>query len=146
MPDNKRIIEVGGVKMEVDLRYAKQVEHYKVGDNVKVLVQEYGDKFQSFPGIIVGFDNFVERPTIVVSYLKVAYSTAEIVFVYLTKDSKNIEICPMMGEDLVINKEKAIELLDGEILKKEEELIKLKNQKAYFVENFKRHFMKSEGA
>ncbi len=35
MEENKRIIEVAGVKMEIDLRTAKKIENFKVGDNVK---------------------------------------------------------------------------------------------------------------
>ena len=36
--ENKRIIEVNGVKMEIDLRQAKVIDNYKVGDYVKVKV------------------------------------------------------------------------------------------------------------
>ena len=136
----KRIIEIGGVKVEVDLRYATQVESYKVGDNVKVLVKEYSDSFKSYPGVIIGFDNFQVRPTIVICYLKTSYNKAEIVFLYLTKDSKDVEICSMIGNDLAINKTTVLELLDSEIIKKEQELIDLKAQKGYFLVNFGKYF------
>ena len=55
--EQKRIIEVNGVKMEIDLRNAKVVENYKVGDYVKVLIKEY-NSYKSYIGNIIGFDNF----------------------------------------------------------------------------------------
>ena len=140
----KRIIEIGGVKVEVDLRYAKQVESYKIGDNVKVLKKEYSDIFKSHPGVIIGFDNFQERPTIVIAYLKQDYSNSRVEFLYLTKDSRDVEICPMIGEDLIINKTSVIETLDREIIKKEQELIEVKSQRAYFLENFGKYFNREE--
>ena len=37
--EQKRIVEIGGVKIEVDLRTAKRVDSYRVGDPVKVLTK-----------------------------------------------------------------------------------------------------------
>ena len=34
--EEKRIIDINGMKMEVDLRTAKRIDTFKVGDNVKV--------------------------------------------------------------------------------------------------------------
>ena len=53
--EQERIIEIAGVKMEIDLREAKRIEHYKVGDNIKVLVPEYNDTFKVCAGVILGF-------------------------------------------------------------------------------------------
>lgn len=36
MEENKKIIEVNGIKMEIDLREAKIINNYKVGDSVKL--------------------------------------------------------------------------------------------------------------
>ena len=39
-----RVIEINGIKVEVDLRTAKQINQYKVGDNVKLLIKSgYGN-------------------------------------------------------------------------------------------------------
>ena len=35
--EEKRIVEIDGVKIEVDLRTAKRIDTFAVGDNVKVL-------------------------------------------------------------------------------------------------------------
>ena len=67
----KRVVEINGVKMEVDLRSAttQEVNTYKVGDQVKVLIKDYSS-WKDYPGTIVGFDNFKQRPTIIIAYLE----------------------------------------------------------------------------
>ena len=47
MADEKRIIEIDGMKVEVDLRHAKRVDTFKVGDNVKILDKSYEDSHRS---------------------------------------------------------------------------------------------------
>lgn len=91
----KRIIEINGIKVEVDLRTAKRVESFKVGDPVKFLRKEYNDTFKSCPGVIVGFDEFQNRPTIIVAYIDASYSKTDLQFAYINKDSKDQEIAPM---------------------------------------------------
>lgn len=135
-----RIIEVNGVKLEVDLRSAKQIDSYRVGENVKVLIKRYTDTYESHVGVIVGFDNFPSRPTIVIAYLESGYSEAAIKFVYLNKDSKDIEICPMLRDELVVDKLAVTDKIDAQISAKEKEIEKLKAQRQYFLENFQRHF------
>ena len=41
--EEKRIVEIDGVKIEVDLRTAKRIDTFAVGDNVKVLCKEYNN-------------------------------------------------------------------------------------------------------
>ena len=43
--EEKRIVEIDGVKIEVDLRTAKRIDTFRVGDNVKVLCKEYNGDF-----------------------------------------------------------------------------------------------------
>lgn len=136
--DEKRIIEIGGIKLEVDLRHATQVQSYHVGDNVKVLKKKYSDEYTSCPGVIIGFDNFQNLPTIVIAYMEVTYSTAELKIEYLNSASKNVEICAMIGDELAIDKQRALDLLDTAMERKKQELDDLQAKKNYFIENFKR--------
>ena len=59
--ENIRTIEINGIKLEVDLRTAKRIDQFKVGDNVKVL-KKNGGNFQGVPvtdiagELILGFD------------------------------------------------------------------------------------------
>lgn len=137
--EEKRIIEINGVKMEIDLRHAKTIENYKVGDSIKVLIKQY-DNYKSFIGVIVGFDEFQNNPTIVIAYLEVDYNEANIKFVYFNKTSKDVEICPINKWDLPYSKQSVIDKIDREILKKEQEVETLKSKRQVFLEMFGKYF------
>ena len=55
--ENKRIIEINGVKLEVDMSTAKKIDEYRVGDNVKVLKKDYSGNYDVLAGVIVEFVN-----------------------------------------------------------------------------------------
>ena len=136
----KRIIEVNGVKLEVDLSQCRVVENYHVGMPVKVLRKKYGNDFISSPGMIVGFDNFQSRPTIIVAYLQIEYSSAELGFIYYNSDTKDVEICPMNAKDIPIKESEAVGYFNREIAKKETELKEIKAKKAFFLSEFGKTF------
>ena len=132
MDSNKRIVEIGGVKVEIDLRNAKVVNNYKVGDNVKLWKKSYGDSYSSNPGVMVGFDNFEMLPTLVIAYFSDSYNDPELKFEYLNKESKDVEICPMLSEELIITKDGALNKLEKAIQIKEKEIEDLNAKKEYF--------------
>ncbi len=142
MENNKTIIEINGVKLEVDLRTAKVIENYQIGDNVRLLVREYDSKFKTCPAVIVSFDNFKNRPTIVVAYLEIGYATAEIKFAYINNDSKDqFEIAPANYIDETrFKKSDVLAKMNDEINKKEQEIEDIKRKRAYFEDNFKAYF------
>jgi hypothetical protein len=129
------IVEINGIKMEVDLRHAKKIEQYKVGDIVKVLVKEYGDTYASCPGVIIGFDNYQMLPTITVCYLKPGYN-AEVKFISINSKTVDIEICHMPDHEKMLDSATTVQYLDREILKKETEVMELKQKKSFFIENY----------
>jgi len=137
--ETKRIIEINGVKLEVDLRNAKQINQFKIGDKVKVLVPGYNDQIEIWPGMIVGFDDFKSRPAIVVAYLETSYNSASIKIVYVSNDSK-IEITAADEFWIPITKSNVIDIMDREINKKELELIDLQNKKEFFLKRFGKYF------
>lgn len=144
MEKETRIIEINGIKMEVDLRTAKVIENYRIGDSVKLLVESYGDKFDSHLGIIVGFDDFEKHPTIIVAYLALDYSSAEIKFAYINSGSgTKYEICPVNDWDVPFKKQDVLSKIDAEIAKKEEEIRDLTNKRTYFVRMFGQYFEKA---
>jgi hypothetical protein len=128
-------IEINGIKMEIDERYCKVIEQYKIGDPVKVLVKEYED-YKSYPGVISGFNNFPDRPTIVVAYLKTGYMEADVKFVEIHKTSSGVQLCPASDDILKFNKEKATDAFDRLIAAKQLELDEVKRKKSYFIEMF----------
>jgi hypothetical protein len=142
--ENKRIIEINGVKMEVDLRDAKVVENYKVGDNVKVLIKTYGDKFESHIGTIIAFDAYEQTPTIVIAYLKVDYSSVEIKFVHFNRTTNEVELTPLNNWDMPLKKQDIIDQFNKEEEKKKQELQEIQKKRRVFEEMFGKYFEKKE--
>ena len=135
-----RSVEVNGVKLEVDMRTARKVEQYRVGDRVKVLVKEsYGAKYTPHPGVIVGFDAFEKLPTITVAYLSVDYSKAEIKFAYLNAQSEDVEITSDFA-DILVDKGRVSDLIEKAIESKRAEIDDLERKRAYFEAHFARYF------
>lgn len=140
MEESKRIIEIDGVKVEIDLRTAKRVDSFKVGDNIKILDKEY-DTYKVKPGIIVDFAEFQELPTIVIAVFDEGSwsSTPNISFIYYNKNtSKKVEIVSCSEDEIKVSKEGVIERFEREIQKKKSEYEDLKNK----LEYFKTHFLK----
>jgi hypothetical protein len=143
---NTRIIEVNGVKLEIDLMTAKTIENYKVGDPVKVLVKGYSDSYKSFPGVILSFDDFEKLPTINVVYLETDYSSCALKTVAFNEKSADIELAPMRDESLALDKASVLELLESEINKKREELRCAEAKKAIFIKRFGKLFRQEVAA
>lgn len=144
MKEEKRIIEVNGVKLEVDLSQCRVVENYSVGQPIKVLIKGYNDSFTSYPGMIVGFDNFTSRPTIILAYLEHSYNAADIKFVYFNAASKDVELCPMNTKDLGVEREEIMHAMDAQISAKKNEMDGLIARKNYFLTEFGKYFTFSD--
>ena len=140
--DQKQIIEINGIKLEVDMRYAKRIDHFKIGNKVKLLMKEnnYADTHKVRPGVIVGFENFEKLPTIIVAYMKFDYSEASLHFAHINTENEKVEMIHAEEDYLPIDKANTVEQLDREILKKEEELTELKRKKEYFLGHFDKYF------
>lgn len=137
----KKIIEINGIKMEVDLRDAKVVDSYKVGDRVKVLRKSYPDSYESFIGTIIGFDEFRNLPTIIIAYITKTYSSdADIKFVYLNSQSKDIEICKANENELYLDKESIAASFEQAIKNKRDEIKELEQKRDIFLKNFGQYF------
>lgn len=138
---NLQVIEIKGVKFEVDLREAKRIHEYRVGDPVKVLVKEYQDNWKSYTGIIADFIEFQNQPTIVIAYLKIDYSEAKIEFVNINTNTKEeIEIAPLSIYEVEIKKSDVMSMMDKQIEKKREEINEIEYKKNLFEANFGKFF------
>lgn len=135
-----REIEINGIKVEVDLRTCKRIDTFKIGDNVKVLKNQYGEEYKVYSGVIVDFVNFKERPALVVAYFENSYSGVNIKFETITKDSKGIEIAPCLPHEMKLNKDRVVDKFDIEIAAKEREADELRQKKQYFIDNFEKFF------
>lgn len=147
MDQNKQVIEINGVKMEVDLRYAKRIDHITVGTRVKVLRKTYGESYEVKHGIVIGFEPFQKLPTIIVAAAKVDYQQASIEFIYFNAKTEGVEIVVACDDDLMsIDKEDFVKKVDSDIAKKELEIQELKDRKNYFLEKFRCYWQPVEDA
>lgn len=138
MNENIRTIEVNGVKMEVDMRYAKRIDTFKVGDTVKVLDKRNG-KNDMRCGVITDFANFKDLPTMMVAvYRQPEYSwnSPSIEFIPYNSDTKDIEIVGVSNEELQVSHFSVVEMFDSQIQKKRDELNDLIVKRDTFVRYF----------
>jgi hypothetical protein len=141
MEPEKRIIEINGIKLEVDLRHARRVDEFRIGDRVKVLIKEY-QSYKSHAGVIVGFDAFEKLPTIIVAYLDIDHNKAELKYVYInaSKGNEDVEICATTDSDLPFQKEDVLRRMDREIEKTKNEVADLQQKRDLFLARFGQYF------
>lgn len=143
----KTIIEVNGIKLEVDLRYARRIEELRIGDKVKVLRKHaYGDKFVVHPGTIVGFEPFQKLPTIVVAYIDQDWSKAEVKFLHYNSGAEDVEIVAAADEDFHVDRDAIIARFNRQIGEKRREIETIEEQRHYFETNFRAFWQKVEMA
>ncbi|MCL2234317.1 MAG: hypothetical protein FWC02_01400 [Firmicutes bacterium] len=142
--DFMRTIEVNGVKVEIDLRTARKIDTFKVGDNVKILRKDY-DTHKVYSGVIVDFVAFKENPAIVVAYFSDSYAGVEIKFETITQDSNHIEIAACLPHELTINKNRVVDKFNIAIEQKKREADELQQKKDYFIKNFSKFFEEDKG-
>lgn len=144
---NKTVIEVNGVKLEVDLRHAKRIDHLRVGDRVKILRKEPGySEFKVHHGMLIGFDEFKNLPTIVCAYMDTGYNGG-LKFLYYNSESKDCEVIASNDPDMLgIEKDHVLRTMDRDIEKKEQELAELVAKKAFFLAHFQSYWAPMEKA
>ena len=139
------IIEINGIKMEVDLRHAKMVhDNLRVGTKVKLLAKSDYSGPEVYPGIIVGFEPFESLPTIIVAYVKGSYGESSFIhFAYINASEsarKKWELVPSVDDELPVSKENVLGGIDREIKKHEREIEELNAKRTYFLRNFGAYF------
>lgn len=138
--ENKRIIEINGLKCEIDLRNVKKIDEFKVGDNVKVLRKTYGSNYDVLPGVIIEFVYFQALPTIQIAVFKRGYGADCLEFICFNSQSKDIEIAPCSEHELKLEKSAVIDKFNSEIVKKEEEIKDLTARRDWLVKYFEKYF------
>lgn len=133
-----RIVEIGGGHVEVE--DVQSLPTYKIGDRVKVLVKEYGDRYREDVGMIVAFTNFSKLPSITVAHLKRQFGSAELQFTTLNQATTDVEIAPATAVDLLLEKSDILDYFDREILKKQTELKEIETKKSQVLKQFDKWF------
>lgn len=138
--ENKRIIEINGIKLEVDLSTAKRIDEFKVGDNVKVLKKGYNNDYDVLAGVITEFVNFKELPTMIVAVFKQDYSGCRLEFINYNAKTEGVEITPCCEHELKLEKCRVIDKFNQEIEKKRTEMEELIAKRDYFEKYFAKYF------
>jgi len=142
MNEERTIIEINGVKLDVDLRQARRVETLAVGSKVKLLVKtSYGSEPKVHSGVVVGFEAFQSMPTIIVCYLEIEWNETKLHFAYVnTKSAEKYEMVASVDEELPVQKADVLSRMDREIEKKREEIADIERKRDYFLRHFNRYF------
>src|SRR5690606_10723845 len=135
------IVEINGVKMEVDLRHAKVVhENLRVGTKVKVLAKSDYSGPNVYAGVIVGFEPFPSLPTIIVAYMDTGYNDG-LKFAHVnSKSTDKWELVPSIDDELPIAKGDVLAQFDRQIEQKEGELRELQSKRDFFLRHFNTYF------
>lgn len=137
---NKRIIEINGIKMEVDLRTAKKINTFKVGDPVKVLDMNYSNA-QIKAGVIVGFAEFEKHAAIEIMVLDDGYSGVNFNFITIKNgDDCKYEMVHYNNYEKIFTQSNVIDKFTREIEKKKIEIEELERKKKYFIDDFQKAF------
>lgn len=138
MSEEKRIVEINGVKIEVDMRYARRIDEFKVGDTVKVL-DNRNDKNEMRTGVITDFANFKELPTIMVAIYKApTYWTDSptIEFIPFNAETENVEIVGVTAEETIVSRDTIVAKFDDEIARQRDKLNDLIIKRDTFIKYF----------
>lgn len=144
--ETKQIVEINGVKLEVDMRYAKRIEELRIGSKVKVLIKAYSDDFNCYAGVVVGFEPFPDRPTIIVAYIETGYNKAEMKLLHWHKGSKDHQIIASLDDDFSVSKAETLGWFDREEQKKLDEIAEIQAKRRYFLDRFQAYFDEVEPA
>lgn len=133
--ENMKVIEINGIKMEVDLRQAKRIDTFRVGDKVKVLEKDGNNVFL---GVIIGYENFESMPTIVVAYVDASYWKSDITIIYYNENSrKKYElIADTITGIIKVEKDAINERFDRDINSKKNDLAEIIAKKTFFNDRF----------
>lgn len=134
-------IEVNGMLLEFDEKILLKQE-IKVGDSVQLLLDEGYSNPSLYTGVVTQILPFDENmPVVEVMYINTSYSTFEIKKKLITnKDGEKSKIIKIDDTFLPFTKERAIDMLDENIRKKEQELREAQEKKEYFIKYYNKFF------
>ena len=141
MENQITVIEVNGVKLEVDLRHAKRIDTLRIGDRVKCLAKGYGGSMQTYAGVVVGFEPFPSLPSIVVAYLDSGYGSGTLKFQTFNTETKDFEIVADIDNNaLEIDKANILRQFERDAERKRQELLEIEQKRDFFLAHFGAYF------
>lgn len=141
MDKQTTIIEINGIKLEVDLRNAKRIDNLRIGDRIKCLVKGYGPTMNTYAGVVVGFEPFPSLPSIVVAYLDSDHGSGTLKFKTFNAETKDFEVVADIDNNaLEVDKLNILSKFDRDADKKKQELQEIEDKRAFFISHFGRYF------
>lgn len=141
MEKQTTIIEVNGVKLEVDLRSAKRIDTLRVGDRVKCLVKGYGGAMSTHAGVVVGFEPFPSLPSMVIAYLDTGYASGNLKFKTFNSETKDFEVVADIDNNaLELDRDDVMRAFNRDEATKERELQEVRQKRDFFLAHFGRYF------
>lgn len=137
MDSEKTIIEVNGVKLEIDLRTARRIEEIRIGSPVKLLSKGGYGSGKVHPGVVIGFEPFKDLPTILVAYIEEDWSNATIKIAAINSKQENFDMVAAVDPDFAVDRDAIIKRFERQISAKEREIDTIREQQKYFETNFK---------
>lgn len=134
-------IEVNGMLLEFDEKVLLKQE-IKVGDSVQLLLDEGYSSPNLYTGVVTQILPFDENmPVVEVMYINNSYSSFEIKKKLITnKDGEKSKIIKINDDFLPFTKERAIDMLDESIRKREQDLREAKEKKEFFLKYYNKYF------
>lgn len=134
-------IEVNGMLMEFDEKLLLKQE-IRVGDNVQVLKKIYSS-WECYAGVVTQLLPFKDKPAMEIMYLESSYMSCEIKKIIIVQGAEGEDIPRVVKMDdkfLPFTKERCVDLLQKDIIKKENELNEAKLKLEYFQTYFNHYF------
>lgn len=141
----REVIEINGVKLDVDMRTATRVDEMKVGTRVRVLTKTYSGADVK-DGIVIGFEPFKELPTIIIATLDMGYQSASLKTIFYNAKTADTEV--IVAKDVEVDelKNKALNAFQTAIDAKQRELDTLTGQRQFFLDHFQQTWTRAEKA
>lgn len=132
-----KIVEIKGTKFDLDMRQAVRIDTLRVGDRVRLLKKGYSD-YTVHNGVVAGFEPFQKLPTIVIAYLEVDYSRAELKFISYNAKTEDVEIVKSIDDPTKMDLDRSMvaNYFNKEIAKRREEIADLERKYEYFETQF----------
>lgn len=135
--ETMQIIEINGVKLEVDMRYATRIEELRIGSRVKVLDGRGYGGAEVRPGVIVGFEPFKELPTVIIAYIEAGHSDVGLKTVSYNAKTEKVEIVASIDDDFSVSKTEVLGWFRRERQKLDEKRAEIDAKEQYFLDRFK---------
>lgn len=136
-------VEVNGVVLEFEESMLIK-QKIKVGDNVQLIMKRsYSEELVLYPGVVIQILPYEdEMPVVEVLYIDYGYSEIDVKRCVVTnKPDKGTKIIKTADPNfLPFTKERALDLLDRDIEKKESALKEAQAKKDYFLKYYNKYF------